>query len=54
MITMPWYDRWEHMFAKSEPLLNLILIGIIVITLLLLLFGNVWTKAVWAVYLLSP
>lgn len=54
MNLLPWYSKYERMFAQSESLLNLVLIGIIFATLMILLFANVWVKAGWAVYLLSP
>jgi hypothetical protein len=48
---MPWYSA----FSKAlEPYSEMVLIGIIVVTILILLYGEKYGKLGWAVYLVSP
>lgn len=50
----PWYDWTNRKLEGSEWLVNLILIGIIAISLLALVRADRVTKTAWAVYLISP
>lgn len=51
---MPWYKQLEQIVAASEPVTNIALAVIIIISILLLLYGHPAAKALWVVYLVSP
>jgi|WetSurMetagenome_2_1015567.scaffolds.fasta_scaffold01217_26 hypothetical protein len=48
---MPWYDKLSD---TLKPYAELVLIGIIIITILILVFGEKYSKLMWATYLISP
>lgn len=51
---LPWYSRIERIVAPSEPVTNVVLGVIVLVTLLVLVRGNATVKAAWAVYMVSP
>lgn len=50
----PWYGAVDKKLKEAEWLINPMLIGIIVISLLLLLRGDRVSRTAWLVYLISP
>ena len=50
----PWYKAFERALAPTDNIAKALLVLIIIITILLLLFGDRVTRAVWLVYLASP
>jgi hypothetical protein len=52
--SLPWYPKLKKIIAPTEGVTNLVLIGIIIITVLVLWKGDAIKKALWAVYLVSP
>jgi hypothetical protein len=52
--SLPWYPRLKQIIATTEGVANLVLIGIVIATLLILWKGDAVKKALWAVYLVSP
>jgi hypothetical protein len=52
--SLPWYPKLQKFLVPTEGAANLILIGVIVITVLVLWKGDSVKKALWAVYLVSP
>lgn len=55
-IPMPaWYGKLEEILGRSEGFVDVLLIGIVVISIWLLVFNRSRTlKLAWLVYLVSP
>ena len=51
---MPWYKSINRKLEGVEWLVDLILIGVIVLSIILVLRGDRITKTAWVVYLISP
>ena len=51
---LPWYGKLKEILAPSEPVTNVVLLIIIVITLMVLIWGDEVAKALLAVYWVSP
>jgi hypothetical protein len=52
--SLPWYPKLQKLLVPTEGAANLVLIGIIVVTLLVLWKGDAVKKVLWALYLVSP
>jgi hypothetical protein len=50
----PWYGAIDKKLKGAEWLVNALLIGIILISIVLLLRGDRLTRTAWLVYLVSP
>ena len=50
----PWYKAIDKKLEGAEWLVNALLIGIIVVSVILLVRGDRVTKTAWLVYLVSP
>jgi hypothetical protein len=52
--TMPWYSAINKKLEGVEWLVNALLIGIIVVSIVMLVRGDRVAKTAWFVYLISP
>ena len=52
--SLPWYPKLQKLVAPTEGVANLVLIGIVIATILIIWKGDSVLKALWAVYLVSP
>lgn len=50
----PWYNWVNKKLSSVEGLTNVVLIGIVVISIFLILKGDRVAKTAWVVYLISP
>lgn len=50
----PWYKALNQKLEGAEWLVNALLIGIIVVSVILILRGDKLAKSAWLVYLVSP
>lgn len=51
---MPWYKALNSKLEGVEWLVNALLIGIIVVSVILIFRGDKLAKTAWLVYLVSP
>ena len=51
---LPWYNKLRSVVAPTEPITNMVLVILIVISIGILLWGDELIKAGWVVYLVSP
>lgn len=51
---LPWYNKLKSVVAPTEGVSNMMIVGIIAISLFLLWKGDSVMKAAWVVYLVSP
>lgn len=51
---LPWYNDLKKIVAPTEPVTNTVLVIIIVISILILIWGDELQKAAWVVYVVSP
>lgn len=49
-----WYSYLEHKLAPTDPIANLILVILIVVSIIVLLQPSTTIKAAWLAYWISP